>query len=170
MTLAAFLQTHGAVIRVALTRVRGSSPREAGTEMFVAGEALYGSIGGGQLEHRAIEAARAMLRDGALSREMDVPLGPEIGQCCGGRVELSLQRMRASDTGAALRRDYLARIAAAGLVAIEVLKDSGFGEMVESFVPAEMRAEAAARGIDARAVARTIRSVTVRARKPAARR
>lgn len=72
--------------------------------------------------------------------------------------------------GAAMRRDYLALIAAAGLVEIEVLKDSGFGEMVESFVPAEMRAEAAARGIDARAVARTIRSVTVRARKPAARR
>ncbi|MCA0963137.1 xanthine dehydrogenase accessory protein XdhC [Salipiger bermudensis] len=104
MTLAAFLETHGAVIRVALTRVRGSSPREAGTEMFVAGEALYGTIGGGQLEHRAVEAARAMLRDGALSREMDVPLGPEIGQCCGGRVELSLQRMRASDKGAALDR------------------------------------------------------------------
>lgn len=104
MTLAAFLDLHGAVIRVALTRVRGSSPRNTGTEMFVAGEALYGTIGGGQLEHRAIEAARAMLRDGALSREMDVPLGPEIGQCCGGRVELSLQRMRASDKRAALDR------------------------------------------------------------------
>ena len=104
MTLAAFLETHGAVIRVALTRVRGSSPRNTGTEMFVASEALYGTIGGGQLEHRAIEAARAMLRDGALSREMDVPLGPEIGQCCGGRVELSLQRMRASDKRAALDR------------------------------------------------------------------
>jgi len=104
VTLAAFLDLHGAVIRVALTRVRGSSPRNTGTEMFVAAEALYGTIGGGQLEHRAIEAARAMLRDGALSREMDVPLGPEIGQCCGGRVELSLQRMRASDKGAALRR------------------------------------------------------------------
>ena len=104
MTLAGFLDLHGAVIRVALTRVRGSSPRNTGTEMFVASEALYGTIGGGQLEHRAIEAARAMLRDGALSREMDVPLGPEIGQCCGGRVELSLQRMRASDKRAALDR------------------------------------------------------------------
>lgn len=104
MTLAAFLESHGAVIRVALTRVRGSSPRNAGTEMFVTPEALSGTIGGGQLEHRAIAAARDMLRDGVLTREMELPLGPEIGQCCGGHVELSLNRMRGSDKRAALLR------------------------------------------------------------------
>lgn len=104
MTLASFLDTHAAVVRVALTRVRGSSPREAGTEMFVAAEALHGTIGGGQLEHRAIDAARAMLRDGVLSEVLDLPLGPEIGQCCGGRVEMRLRRMRSSDKRAALDR------------------------------------------------------------------
>lgn len=104
MTLAAFLDRHGAVIRVLLTRVRGSSPREPGTEMFVAADALLGTVGGGQLEHRAVAAARDMLRDGVLTSDMDIPLGPEIGQCCGGRVELSLGRMRASDKRAALRR------------------------------------------------------------------
>lgn len=102
--LARFLGAQGAVVRVALTRVRGSSPREAGTEMFVAPAAVYGTIGGGQLEHRAIEAARAMLRDGVLTTAMNVPLGPEIGQCCGGRVEMALTRMRGSDKRAALRR------------------------------------------------------------------
>ena len=74
--LARFLGAQGAVIRVALTRVRGSSPREAGTEMFVAPAAVYGTIGGGQLEHRAIEAARAMLRDGVLTTSMAVVSTP----------------------------------------------------------------------------------------------
>lgn len=72
--------------------------------MFVAPGSLWGTIGGGQLEFMAINAARDMLRDGALHQDMDVPLGPEIGQCCGGRVELNLTRMRASDKWAAKER------------------------------------------------------------------
>ncbi|SMC83538.1 xanthine dehydrogenase accessory protein XdhC [Primorskyibacter flagellatus] len=99
-----FFDTHDAVIRVTLTRVRGSSPRNEGTEMFVAANALHGTIGGGQLEFLAIQTARDMVRDGVLHKHMDVPLGPEIGQCCGGRVELSLSRMRGSDKNAARRR------------------------------------------------------------------
>lgn len=90
------------VARVRLTRVQGSSPREAGTEMFVTAEALFGTIGGGRLEHIAIDAARALLASGDIAQTLDVPLGPEIGQCCGGRVEVSLQRMSESDRAAAL--------------------------------------------------------------------
>lgn len=102
--LGRFLEANDGVIRVSLTRVRGSSPRNAGTEMYVSATDLYGTIGGGQLEFLAIQDARAMLRDGILNRDMDVPLGPEIGQCCGGRVDLSLSRMRGSDKRAAQRR------------------------------------------------------------------
>ena len=36
---------------------------------------------------------------------MDVPLGPEIGQCCGGRVALALTRMTAGQKRAAILRD-----------------------------------------------------------------
>jgi SAM-dependent methyltransferase len=68
--------------------------------------------------------------------------------------------------GAALRGDCLATIAAAGLVDVEVVKDSGFGEMVQDLVPAELRARAQAEGIDVHAVAQTVRSITVRARRP----
>ncbi len=103
-SLKTFLSEQSSVIRIALTRVRGSSPRNEGTEMFVAPSALWGTIGGGQLEFMAINAARDMLRDGSLHRDMDVPLGPEIGQCCGGRVELQLTRMRSSDKRAATDR------------------------------------------------------------------
>ena len=72
--------------------------------MFVTSRSLWGTIGGGQLEYLAINAARDMLRDGTLQRQMDVPLGPEIGQCCGGRVEIRLTRMRASDKRSAQDR------------------------------------------------------------------
>ena len=109
--LADFLSAHASVICVTLTRVRGSSPRNEGTDMFVAPHALCGTIGGGQLEHMAIERAREMLTDGALNAAMDVPLGPEIGQCCGGRVELSLVRMRQGDRRAALKQAQQAQAA-----------------------------------------------------------
>lgn len=97
MSLASFLIHDIPVIHVRLTRVRGSSPREVGAQMFVTETGLHGTIGGGQLEYMAIDHARAMLRVGRLSDDMDVPLGPEIGQCCGGRVELSLHQMTQGD-------------------------------------------------------------------------
>lgn len=99
--LAAFLQAHDPVIRVVLARVQGSAPREEGAEIFVAMDALFGSIGGGRLEHLAIEEARRLLRGGGRAADMDIPLGPEIGQCCGGRVALKLTRMNAQERRAA---------------------------------------------------------------------
>jgi len=99
-----FFTTDKPLVRVELTRVRGSSPRNAGTEMFVGFDALFGTIGGGQLEHIAITQARTMLAEGTLIGQLDLPLGPEIGQCCGGRVELQLTRMRRADREDALYR------------------------------------------------------------------
>ncbi|WP_291730165.1 xanthine dehydrogenase accessory protein XdhC [Leisingera sp. F5] len=97
LSLQDFLTSHKHVVQVVLTRVRGSSPREAGTCMFVAAEGLWGTIGGGQLEYIAIDHARRMLKQHVISDTLDVPLGPEIGQCCGGRVEMSLAQMRQAD-------------------------------------------------------------------------
>lgn len=84
------------MIRVRITRARGSTPREEGAEMMVGPKAVTGTIGGGQLEYLAIDRARQMLARGEDRAVMDVPLGPEIGQCCGGRVELTLDRQAAS--------------------------------------------------------------------------
>jgi len=53
---------------------------------------IFRTIGGGQLEYMAIDHARKVLLGGKDS-PMDVPLGPEIGQCCGGRVALSFKRV-----------------------------------------------------------------------------
>ncbi len=95
--LQAFLTAHEVVAEARLTRVRGSSPRETGAVIHVAADAIHGTIGGGQLEYMAIDEARAMLGRGEATGFMDVPLGPEIGQCCGGRVEITLRRLSSAD-------------------------------------------------------------------------
>lgn len=72
-------------------RVEGSAPREAGAWMRVSPTGTEGSIGGGAAEHRAIAEARAMLGEAAPEpRRLDLALGPEIDQCCGGRLHLAL--------------------------------------------------------------------------------
>ena len=80
------------MIRVRVISALGSTPRDAGAEMVVGPDRVKGSIGGGQLEYMAIDRARAMLASGEAEARMDIPLGPEIGQCCGGRVVLHLDR------------------------------------------------------------------------------
>lgn len=80
------------MIRIRIVSARGSTPRDAGAEMMVGPDGVTGSIGGGQLEYMAIDRARAMLDTGEAEARMDIPLGPEIGQCCGGRVVLHLDR------------------------------------------------------------------------------
>ncbi len=92
------------VIHVVLSDVRGSSPRETGAEMFVTDHDALGTIGGGRLEHLATEAARDLLLTGEVTAHLDVPLGPEIGQCCGGHVTVSLSRMSDSDRDNVVRR------------------------------------------------------------------
>uniref|UniRef100_UPI000DF4C09E XdhC family protein n=1 Tax=Candidatus Halocynthiibacter alkanivorans TaxID=2267619 RepID=UPI000DF4C09E len=107
--LAVFLAAFPDVILVRLTRVQGSAPRGQGTTMCVSATVLCGTIGGGQLEYMAIDQARALLARGDACTEMDVPLGPEIGQCCGGRVTLSLTRMEDADRAALLQEEHDAR-------------------------------------------------------------
>lgn len=84
----AFLR-NGPAALVEVVEARGSTPRDSGAWMLVGPTATYGTIGGGRLEHLAIERAREALAEGSDS-ELDVPLGPEIAQCCGGRVGLAI--------------------------------------------------------------------------------
>jgi xanthine dehydrogenase accessory factor len=81
-------------VEVQILSHRGSTPRETGTRMVVAEDAVLGTIGGGHLELLAITAAREGLRHAAIApTELDLPLGPALGQCCGGRVLLRLQAL-----------------------------------------------------------------------------
>ncbi len=92
-SLTAFLDGDHQVALVEVARAKGSTPREEGARMLVSPTSIHGTIGGGQLEFMAIDKARQMLTDctGGSEALLEVPLGPEIGQCCGGRVELSIR-------------------------------------------------------------------------------
>ena len=103
-TLNSFFAQHERAVQIELTDVRGSSPRNSGTFMYVTSKDLWGTIGGGQLEFMVIERAREMLANGVLADHLDIPLGPEIGQCCGGRVNVSLARMSPRDKSNACNR------------------------------------------------------------------
>ena len=83
------------VALVTILSTEGSAPRRAGTRMAVTVGASTGTIGGGALEHQAIRQARLMLAEPPGSwRVQDWPLGPLLGQCCGGQVRLMIEHLR----------------------------------------------------------------------------
>ncbi len=89
-TLAGLREEGVPCVVVVVTGVRGSAPREVGARMIVTGGRLeWGTIGGGNLEHLAIERANALLGRGERTSESaSFPLGEKVGQCCGGEVTL----------------------------------------------------------------------------------
>lgn len=76
-------------VLVTLIDTRGSTPRAAGTKMVVAEHGNWGSIGGGNLEFRAMAIAGEMLAGGQDQQRIeDFPLGAKLGQCCGGHTQV----------------------------------------------------------------------------------
>jgi xanthine dehydrogenase accessory factor len=93
------VEGQGAAALVRVQGVRGSAPREVGATMVVRPDGgFWGTIGGGTLEHEALAQARDLLQRGrgpALRREW--PLGPDLGQCCGGHVSTLTETFDAGD-------------------------------------------------------------------------
>jgi len=81
-----------AAIYVEITETRGSAPRDAGTAMKVTPTRIEGTIGGGALEYEAIAHARRLLVSNTGDESRTFPLGPTLGQCCGGSVTLHFTR------------------------------------------------------------------------------
>ena len=88
--VAEMVETHGACALVTVASVRGSAPREAGARMVVAPDGGFrGTIGGGELEWRALGTAREALSRRTPAATMSrFALGPDLGQCCGGSVRV----------------------------------------------------------------------------------
>lgn len=100
--MAAWLEALGVAERdnqpavlVTVLSAKGSTPREAGAKMVVSPDGLAGTIGGGNLEHQCEMAARGLLAAGAEGLStLDFPLGPALGQCCGGHVTMLFEVLR----------------------------------------------------------------------------
>jgi xanthine dehydrogenase accessory factor len=84
-------------VLVSVAQTAGSVPRDAGARMVVTAGGLHGTIGGGALEFEAIDEARKRLKGKAASGVVVYPLGPELGQCCGGSVSLFFEAIRDDD-------------------------------------------------------------------------
>jgi xanthine dehydrogenase accessory factor len=90
------LNTEQAVL-VTVNATQGSVPRGPGTHMMVFVNGELGTIGGGHLEFQALAHARRLLAGELVSTHLRQVLGPSLGQCCGGVVELVLAPMCADD-------------------------------------------------------------------------
>ncbi|MBV1906871.1 MAG: xanthine dehydrogenase accessory protein XdhC [Pseudomonadales bacterium] len=90
-------ETHAACLRI--INCQGSAPRDTGCTMFVSRLSLKGTIGGGHLEYTLIQSTRENLaarlcRTGHEKRVFS--LGPSLGQCCGGKVEVQIETFELS--------------------------------------------------------------------------
>lgn len=88
---------HEDAVLVTVLSTQGSAPREAGAWMVVFPDAIDGTIGGGHVELEAIAKARGLLADGGTPFERGYTLGPSLGQCCGGAMQLRFERVTRAD-------------------------------------------------------------------------
>jgi len=90
-----WLAADEAAVLIEVREAQGSVPRENGTRMLVSLQRAAGTIGGGHLELKAMAQAREMLASGDQAvRSLHLPLGPALGQCCGGAVTLHFERLQ----------------------------------------------------------------------------
>jgi xanthine dehydrogenase accessory factor len=93
------LEQHRRAALISVIKVDGSAPREVGARMVVQpGAGFFGTIGGGRLEYETLAVAEAALSAETPGASVRVwPLGPNLGQCCGGSVTTLIETFEASD-------------------------------------------------------------------------
>jgi xanthine dehydrogenase accessory factor len=75
-----------------VVRRRGSSPSTPGQKLVLFGDGALGTVGGGAVELRVLEAMAALLDEAEPQPRLEsYDLGPSLGMCCGGSVEILLE-------------------------------------------------------------------------------
>ena len=84
---------------ISVVKVEGSAPREVGARMVIQKDAgFFGTIGGGRLEFETLAVADHALSVETPSASLRVwPLGPNLGQCCGGSVTTLIETFDSVD-------------------------------------------------------------------------
>lgn len=87
---------------VTMVEALGSTPQDAGSKMLVTAEGLVtGTVGGGRVEHKAIEHAQAMLARSSAETPrnelLEWNLKRDVGMTCGGTVKLFFETYNHSD-------------------------------------------------------------------------
>lgn len=125
------MKSGGEAVLCTVVDEKGSAPRGRGAAMIVRPDGTsVGSTGGGEAEHRVIEAAVEMMRNKRRSDLMHIslePKGESPGAACGGEVSIFLERYgdepRVLIFGAGHVGRALARLANASGFAVTVWDD-----------------------------------------------
>lgn len=85
---------------VSIVGAQGSTPREMGARMLVWPDRFTGTVGGGSLERQGLDQAHKLLAQTRRRHALqDYPLGPLLGQCCGGHVRLLVEALDGESAG-----------------------------------------------------------------------
>lgn len=95
---------------VTVASTLGSVPRDAATWMAVFANDVVGTIGGGRVELEATQEARRRLAGATGEGTLRYPLGPSLGQCCGGVMHLQFEQVDAASVD--MLRERLASVLA----------------------------------------------------------
>ena len=81
---------NSALIKAKVMNALGSTPNKIDDFMLIADNDIFGTIGGGTLEFQVINESKKLLINNKKENILKIPLGPGIGQCCGGYVQIKL--------------------------------------------------------------------------------
>jgi xanthine dehydrogenase accessory factor len=114
------------IIATVITRA-GSAPRDVGAKMFVGEDGkLYGTIGGGRLEHSAYQEAMSMMeKDGPKLFHITMNAGEVAsnGMICGGDVDVLLEPVLEKYGALYGRLEYLEKRGERGVLVTKFDKD-----------------------------------------------
>ena len=83
------------IILATIIKAKGSVPRNENVSMAVSSSKQYGTIGGGELEYQVIKKSNDLLNNIDCNQKIiELPLGPTLGQCCGGFVKIQLSKFK----------------------------------------------------------------------------
>jgi xanthine dehydrogenase accessory factor len=90
-TLARWRAEHRRFALLTVVETRGSTPRKSGAHILLAEDgASVGTLGGGAIEHEALEQARAVLARGGTAL-FQRQLSQDLGMCCGGEMSIFIE-------------------------------------------------------------------------------
>ncbi len=95
------LALNNGFVLITIIATKGSTPCSNGDKIvYTVNEAAFGSIGGGNLEFKALSFAQEMLDQRSNSSQLiKYPLGATLGQCCGGYVKVLFESFTEDDSG-----------------------------------------------------------------------
>jgi xanthine dehydrogenase accessory factor len=78
------------IVKAKIFNIKGSSPNNIDDLILISNDTIFGTIGGGNLEYLIVKEAKKLIDNKVNKKSLNIALGPDIGQCCGGYVQIKL--------------------------------------------------------------------------------